>query len=75
MCPKPEHLEMDMSDTSHVEDLPKTYPELFQVLTEEQDELQRWLSFTFPVQTNSNSDSLSVSSKDSDHSSKNVKEA
>ena len=50
MCPKPNHTDIALSSTSHVEDLPEPSSELFQVLTDEQDRLKRWISHTFPVQ-------------------------
>jgi hypothetical protein len=49
MCPKPNHTDFASSVTSHVEDLTEASPELFQVLTEEQDRLQRWISLTYPI--------------------------
>lgn len=49
MCPKPNYTTNALSKKSHVEDLPESIPNLFQVLTAEPDSQQRWLTFTFPV--------------------------
>lgn len=52
MCPKPNHTNFASSVTSHVEELTEATPELFQVLTEDQDRLQRWISLTYPIDLN-----------------------
>lgn len=49
MCPKPNNTRNELSRESHVEDLGDPIPELFDVLTEETDNLLRWLTFTFPI--------------------------
>lgn len=49
MCPKPNYTTSALSRKSHVEDLTEAIPNLFQVLTAEPDPLQRWITFTFPV--------------------------
>ena len=47
-----------MNEISHVERLDEQVPELFEILTEENDKLGRWTSHSFPVQlTFENSDS------------------
>jgi hypothetical protein len=38
-----------LSKTSHVEELPEAQPSLFEILTEEEDPLQRWTSHSFAV--------------------------
>lgn len=49
MCPKPNNTASELSKKSHVEDLLEPTPDLFAALTEDQDSLKRWLTFTFPV--------------------------
>ncbi len=49
MCPKPNNTASELSRKSHVEDLTEPTPDLFAALTEDRDVLQRWLTFTFPV--------------------------
>jgi len=49
MCPKPNNTASELSKKSHVEDLTEPTPDLFIALTEDRDPLQRWLTFTFPV--------------------------
>lgn len=49
MCPKPTETRSNMSRQSHVEDL-EGIPGLFKALTEENDEDEdKWSTFTFPV--------------------------
>ena len=50
MCPHPNGTSDVLSSKSHVEDLTNPIPELFCVLTEEEDRLLRWKTFTFPVE-------------------------
>lgn len=49
MCPKPNNTASELSRKSHVEDLTEPTPDLFAALTDDRDTLQRWLTFTFPV--------------------------
>ena len=49
MCPKPNNTVSELSRKSHVEDLTEPTPDLFAALTDDRDTLQRWLTFTFPV--------------------------
>ena len=49
MCPKPNNTVSELSRKSHVEDLTEPTPDLFSALTDDRDTLQRWLTFTFPV--------------------------
>lgn len=49
MCPKPNYTVSALSSKSHVEDLPEPIPNLFQVLTSEQDADARWLTVTYPI--------------------------
>jgi len=49
MCPKPNNTASELSRKSHVEDLTEPTPDLFAALTDDRDILQRWLTFTFPV--------------------------
>ncbi len=49
MCPKPNNTASELSRKSHVEDLTEPTPDLFSALTDDRDTLQRWLTFTFPV--------------------------
>ncbi|XP_011145757.1 twisted gastrulation protein homolog 1-A isoform X3 [Harpegnathos saltator] len=49
LCPKPNVTENPLSKKSHVEDFNEPVPALFQALTTEEDPLQRWIPFTFPV--------------------------
>ncbi|XP_005090548.1 twisted gastrulation protein homolog 1-A [Aplysia californica] len=48
LCPPPDP-EDDLAKTSSVEDLPDPIPDLFDVLTEEEDHFQRWSTYTFAV--------------------------
>jgi len=50
MCPKPNETDSFLSSKSHVEELLEPQPELFEVLTEEEDRLLRWRSFSFPAE-------------------------
>ncbi|XP_065574469.1 protein twisted gastrulation-like isoform X2 [Artemia franciscana] len=49
LCPKPNVSSSELSRISQVEVLPDSVPELFLVLTEEADSLDRWTSLTFPT--------------------------
>ncbi|KAK0181140.1 hypothetical protein PV327_003447 [Microctonus hyperodae] len=49
LCPKPNITENPLSKKSHVEDYSEPVPGLFQALTAESDQLERWISFTYPV--------------------------
>ncbi len=49
LCPKPNNTVSELSRKSHVEDLTEPTPDLFAALTDDRDTLQRWLTFTFPV--------------------------
>lgn len=49
MCPKPNNTASELSRKSHVEDLTEPTPDLFAALTDDRDTLQRWQTFTFPV--------------------------
>lgn len=49
LCPKPNVTDNPLSKKSHVEDFNEPVPALFQALTAEEDPLQRWIPFTFPV--------------------------
>lgn len=49
LCPKPNISGSPLSRQSHVEDLPEPTPALFKALTNEEDLLDRWHSFTFPI--------------------------
>lgn len=49
LCPKPNITDNPLSKKSHVEDFSEPMPGLFQALTAEPDPLERWLTFTFPV--------------------------
>jgi len=48
LCPAP-NPEDELAKTSSVEDLPDPIPDLFNVLTEEEDPKQRWSTYTFAV--------------------------
>ena len=47
LCPKPDP-NMNLGKTSSIEDLNDPIPELFDVLTEMEDEEKRWMTFTYP---------------------------
>jgi len=49
MCPKPNVTVHELSKKSHVEDLTSSSPQLFQALTKETDQLNRWSIITFPI--------------------------
>lgn len=49
MCPKPNDTGNALSKKSHVEDFQDPVPDLFQALMTEPDTLDRWHTFTFPV--------------------------
>lgn len=49
MCPKPNETNNVLSKKSHIEDFHDSIPGLFKALTSDPDPLQRWLTFTFPV--------------------------
>lgn len=49
MCPKPNDTGSALSKKSHVEDFPDSIPGLFNALTEKPDNLERWTSFTYPI--------------------------
>lgn len=49
MCPKANNSDNQLNHKSHVEDLLEPMQELFMVLTEAPDSLQRWTSFTYPA--------------------------
>ncbi|XP_023330723.1 twisted gastrulation protein homolog 1-A [Eurytemora carolleeae] len=49
MCPKPNITIHELSKKSHVEDLVGNSPQLFQALTNEIDQLNRWSIVTFPI--------------------------
>lgn len=49
MCPKPNDTGTVLSTLSHVEDFEEGIPNLFAVLTERPDSLNRWDIKTFPV--------------------------
>lgn len=50
LCPKSNDTgSIPLSKKSHVEDFDEPFPELFRALTEEPDEHQRWISFTYPI--------------------------
>lgn len=48
MCPQPSDTE-SLSAKSHVEEFPDSQPDLFLVLTEEEDRHLRWRTFTIPA--------------------------
>lgn len=48
MCPKPNETTNELSKQSHVEEL-EGFPNLFNVLTSEEDPEERWRIFTFPI--------------------------
>lgn len=48
MCPKPNETSNELSKQSHVEEL-EGFPNLFNVLTSEEDPEERWRIFTFPI--------------------------
>lgn len=48
LCPLPDSND-DMGKSSSVEDLQDPIPDLFNVLTEEEDRQQRWTTFTYAV--------------------------
>lgn len=48
MCPKPNETTNELSKQSHVEEL-EGFPNLFNVLTAEEDPEERWRIFTFPI--------------------------
>lgn len=52
MCPKPNATDNLLSKKSHVEELTERVSGLFNVLTDEPDNLGRWTSMTFPVDFN-----------------------
>ena len=49
-CPKVKISTNNLNEISHVESLDESIPELFDVLTEENDKLGRWTSIQYPVQ-------------------------
>lgn len=49
MCPKSNDTDINLGQTSHVGDLAERIPELFNALTEEQDNKLRWIAYSFPV--------------------------
>jgi len=49
MCPKPNVTVHELSKKSHVEELDKSIPTLFEALTDEEDAQNRWSIFTFPI--------------------------
>lgn len=49
MCPKPNDTSSALSKKSHVEILSEPLPTLFTGLMSEDDDLARWITFTFPV--------------------------
>lgn len=49
-CPKIKVSTNNLNEISHVEHLDDPKPELFDVLTEENDKLGRWTSVNFPVE-------------------------
>lgn len=48
MCPKPNETTNELSKQSHVEEL-EGFPNLFNVLTAEEDPEERWKIYTFPI--------------------------
>lgn len=50
MCPKANHTDSLISMQSHAEELSEPLPSLFTTLTEEEDQLLRWTTYSFPVQ-------------------------
>lgn len=50
ICPKANTTESLLATQSHAEDLSEPLPSLFSTLTEEEDQLLRWTTFSFPVQ-------------------------
>lgn len=49
MCPKPNVTIHELSKKSHVEDLTSSSPKLYEALTKETDQLNRWSIVTFPI--------------------------
>ncbi|XP_008556510.1 twisted gastrulation protein homolog 1-A [Microplitis demolitor] len=49
LCPKPNITDNPLSKKSHVEEFAEPVPGLFQALTAEPDPLERWITFTYPV--------------------------
>lgn len=49
MCPKPNETSNELYKKSYVAEFKDGVPGLFQALTSEPDQQERWLSFTFPV--------------------------
>ena len=49
LCPKPNVTDNPLSKKSHVEDFSEPVPGLFQALTTEPDEHERWITITYPV--------------------------
>ncbi|KAK6628749.1 hypothetical protein RUM43_002565 [Polyplax serrata] len=49
MCPKPNDTGNALSKKSHVEDFQEPIPDLFQALMAEPDSLERWHTFTYPI--------------------------
>ena len=49
MCPKPNDTGNALSKKSHVEDFQEPIPDLFQALMAEPDTLERWHTFTYPI--------------------------
>lgn len=50
ICPQVNQTDSVLSMQSHAEDLSEPLPSLFSTLTEEEDQLLRWTTFSFPVQ-------------------------
>lgn len=48
MCPTPQP-EDTIGNTNTIEELPDPIPELFSVLTEEEDAQKRWTIYSYPV--------------------------
>ncbi|KAF4519133.1 hypothetical protein B566_EDAN007406 [Ephemera danica] len=49
LCPKPNETSNLLSKKSHVEDLIEPVEALYNILTAQPDEMQRWVSFTYPI--------------------------
>lgn len=55
MCPKPNDTGSSLSATSHVGELTDTsMPTLFNVLTQQEDPRDTWVSYTYPIDLNIN---------------------